>query len=1190
MAAGGHESGFELTEEQRDVIESRETEILVEAGAGSGKTTTTVDRYIALLDRDPPLEPREILAFTFTDKAAGELRDKVRRARKRRAEGAGDSNPDAVSMSDAWVGTFHAICNRILKTWPIEAEIDPGFTVLDTTSGETLRKRAFDRALRRFCTADESRYETVGLFREGSLRNCVQYAYEELRSRGIEDPRLPDFTDTPFPTGQIAELKRLAGEVLAGDPTAARRRTLEELCDRLDRGAYSELRLDGKLALRAGQNESLVALEDTYAGVCDALVRQEADPIRRQLGELLELYGHEYSEAKAARSALDYEDLQLYALRLLRKNDSIRGAYRERFREVMVDEFQDTNLLQLDLVRELAGEATLITVGDEMQSIYSFRHADVQLFRDRREQDDVAPYGLTANFRSLPLIIGAVNRLGGELDRQAPGRDDSIPHHEFKDLEVGRDADRTATASVSILLTGRRDWKSLDLGDLAPAGDPEVGREQDHYFEAEALAVAGHLRDLVDDEESGVRQGDVAILLRAKTRTHLYVEALRQFGLTPYVVAGRGFWNTREAVELRALLAVIANPLDDNNLLGALTSPACGLSSDALWLLRRATAWKEPLWPTLASVAQGPTAGDNGGSATEDAARWLDQLPDEDRGKATVFVKVFDSLRRRAAAVPLDELIDQTVTQTGYDLANLVRDPSANGLATIRRAASLAREFEAAEGRSLRDFLDWAGLSEELDSEAPAATADEASDVVRIMTIHAAKGLEFKAVCVPDLGRELSSRHEFALRLGRSDDPIRPARFDLGLNLPHYGSKKLAAYGWEQLKDVSRISNQDEELRLLHVAMTRAKDHLLLSGVLPEKWPGNGISPSSPMITRISEAFRLDPEDPEAWEPTISVSGGEITVVKNLASDERAKVLRDRPEPIPPSAAREGAGGQPPILDEAFRVYPDVPLSFSALAEFAECPAHFYARRVLRLSDQGDTGRPGNPDAESLSGRSRATRFGTAVHNVLEEAARTGWREPDRERLKASLRREGLGRQEAVGAEEGDDLEDARAMIESFYASEIGQRVRMAESSAEVPLLLSHRDVTIRGSADLILPGDPPLILDYKTNRLGGSAPGEKMRPYELQRGLYALALARAGGFDEVETAYVFLRKPDEPVMRTLGPDEFAETETELDETLEEITSGRFFGGERVLHQPCRECWACDLLAAQIERTAGVTS
>lgn len=1180
------DNGFEPTLDQKGVIESRKTEILVEAGAGSGKTTTTVDRYIALLDREPPLEPREILAFTFTDKAAGELRDNVRRARKKRAEKAGDSNPDAVSMSDAWVGTFHAICNRILKAWPIEANIDPGFTVLDDTSGETLRKGAFDRALRRFCSDDESRYETVGMFRERPLRNCIQYAYDELRSRGIGEPQLPDFTDTPFPADQIADLKLLADDALAGELTNNRQRALGELSDRLDRRAYGELRLDKTLGLRAGNNEQLAAIETLYREVCDALIRQEADPIRRQLGELLELYGREYSEAKATRSALDYEDLQLFALRLLREDDSIRGAYQERFREVMVDEFQDTNLLQLDLVRELAGEATLVTVGDEMQSIYSFRHADVQLFRDRREQEDVTTYGLTANFRSLPLIIGAVNRIGSELDRQASGRGDSVPHHEFKELEVAPDADKSAPASVSILLTGRKDWKSLDLGDLAPAGDPEVGKEHDHYYEAEALAAARHLRALVDDETNGIEQGDIAILLRAKTRTHLYVEALRQFGLTPYVVAGRGFWNTREAIELRALLAAIANPLDDNNLLGALASPACGLSSDALWLLRRATPWNKPLWPTLASVARETALPDHGHLAAEDAAEWLDQIPDEDREKASAFVKVFDSLRESAAFLPLDELIEETVTETGYDLANLVRDPSANGLATVRRAASLAREFEAAEGRNLRGFLDWAALSEELDSEAPAATADEASDVVRIMTIHAAKGLEFKVACVPDLGRRLQNRHDFALRLGRSKDPNHPDQFAVGLSLPHYGSNKLPAYDSEQLKEVGRITGQDEELRLLHVAMTRAEDHLVLSGVLPEKWPGNGISPTAPMITRISKAFDLNPEKPEDWPPTIPVAGGQIEIVKNLATAEQAEKLRARPDPLPPATAEERAERQPPILTEEFRVYPDVPLSFSALAEFIECPAHFYARRVLRLGEQGAAGGPGNPDQDSLSGRNRATRFGTAVHNALERLANDGWRETDREQLETSLRSQGLGGRETGDPEEAGDVEDAAAMVEGFLGSEIGERARAADSRAEVPLLLNFRDVTIRGSADLILKGDPPLILDYKTNRLDGEAPEDKMKPYELQRGLYALALARARGIDVVNTAYVFLRRPDEPVMKTLGPDDFKQTEEDLGETLTEITSGRFFGGESAIHEPCGDCWACRNLTAQRDRAA----
>ena len=1174
------------TEEQWAVIRSEEPQILVEAGAGSGKSTTTVDRYIALLDRDPPLEPREILAFTFTDKAAGELRDKVRRARRERARVAGDSSPDAVSMSDAWVGTFHAICNRILKTWPIEAGIDPGFSVLDQTSGETLRKAAFDSALREFCSEDERGYAMVGLFREAPLRGCIQYAYEELRSRGIQEPRLPAFEDAVFPEEHVAVLENLCDEALAGKLTPTRRELLEKLKDRIERRAFSELRLDGKLGIKGRKSEALIEIEGVYSTICEGLVRQEADPVRRQMARLLEIYGEQYSRAKSARSTLDYEDLQLFALRLLRENESIRDFYRERFGEVMVDEFQDTNLLQLELVRELAGNATLMSVGDEMQSIYGFRHADVQLFRDRREEHGVKTYGLTANFRSLPLIIGAVNEIGQKLDEQAPGRLESIPHHEFRKLEVAPDADHHAPASASLILTGRGGWKQKDLGPLAPEGDPEVGKAQDHHYEAEALAVARHLRGLVDDERNGIEQGDIAILLRAKTRTHLYVEALRQFGLTPYVVAGRGFWKSREAIELRALLAVIANPLDDNNLLGALTSPACGMSSDALWLLRKAAGRNTPLWPTLVSVVAGDPAAPE--DMQEDVGQWLGQIPEEDVNRASGFVGNIDTLRRNAATLPLDELIDQAVALTGYDLANLLRDPSANGMATIRRAASLAREYQTAEGRSLRGFLDWAELSEQLDTEAPAATADETSDVVRIMTIHAAKGLEFKVACVPDLGRDLTSKHDHAIRLGRSEHVDRPAEFELGLSLPHYGSGKLPVYDAEALKERARISNQDEELRLLHVAMTRAEEHLVLSGILPEKWSRDGISLSSPMITRISKAFELDPEDPENWIGTIEFEEGRIEVVSNLATDERAAELRATPTRVEPRAADDTAQGAPAIVTKKFEVYPDVPLSFSAFSEFVECPTRFDARRVLKLREPGAPDRTGSPDDVSLSGRNRATRFGTAVHNALEGLARAGWRGWGKERIEAVLEEQGLSGRAANGADESE-LGIGTRMVEDFLGSDLGNRAAAARTGAEVPLLVSYGQVTVRGSADLIIEGEVPMILDYKTNRLDGASPSEKMGPYELQRGLYALALARARDIERVETAYVFLNRADEPVIKTLGPGDFSATEEYLHETLAEITAGHFFGGPDSKHEPCGrdDCIGCAMLAAQISRASG---
>ena len=1174
---------MELTDSQKEVVDCREGEILVTAGAGSGKTSTTVERYVNLLGREPePLALREILVFTFTDKAAGELREKVRGALRKKAELDGDGNPAAVSMSEAWVGTFHAICNRILKAWPLEAGIDPGFSVLDATSGETLMKAAFDRAMDRFCSADPERAGLIGVFGAQSLRSTIAYAYDELRSRGIEDPRLPDFETTGFPGEELRHLRRLVDEALAGDLTDNRRNRLEDLCATLDEGRFSDLGFGKTLGLRAGKNESLVEIEAAHSTLCEALARHLADPVRRGIGELLELYAEEFAAAKAARSALDYDDLQLVTLRLLREKEHIRTAYRERFREIMVDEFQDTNGLQIELIRQLLGEhTTLTTVGDEMQSIYRFRHADVELFRQRRRTPGVKTIELQENFRSKGRVIGAINKIGAALDDEAGRRRGGDENrHSFAELRVGLSEDDGAVASTTMILTDHDGWKPHDLGGLAPAipAESDAGKAEGHFNEAEALALAHHLRELVDEPANGIRQGDIAILLRAKTRASLYVDALKQAGLTPYVVSGGGFWKTREAIELRALLSVIANPLDDNELLGALTSPACGLSTDALWLLRKAAGHRRPLWPALSALAgaAGPIA---------EAVDWLDKVPELDRERAVAFVDTVDSLRSRAVTLPLAELIEAAVTETGYDLANLTRDRSANGFATIRRAGSLAREYEAGEGRNLRGFLDWSRLSEELDSEAMAATADEASDVVRVMTVHAAKGLQFKVTCVPDLGRKCNSTHKHAIKLGRSPDED-PQDFAIGIRFPRFDGGKIEAYDWGELKEIEKRATEDEELRLLHVAMTRAEDHLILSGVLPAKWPGKGIGNASPMIVRSSVLFDLDPEESDEWPARIPVGEAEvdgIEVIHNAANEERAAELR---EIRPPLASSAGARtGSPSLARPDTRVYPDVPLSFTAFAEFAECPARFYAKRVLKVDTPGESPRPADPSLEPLTGRSRGTRFGSAIHDVLEQMAGRGWRTPDTGGIEDALARQGLKQ----GSDSGGDVAKASEMISGFLQSELGRRVAGPKSSAEVPLIVRYENVTIRGSADLIHDSSPPLIVDYKTNRLDGSSPEEKMKDYELQRGLYALALARARDLETVETAYAFLEAPEQPVMRLFAATDFEEVESLLRKTLGEITAGRFFGGPDAAYSPCgnADCAGCEMLAVQIKRAAG---
>ena len=382
-----------------------------------------------------------------------------------------------------------------------------------------------------------------------------------------------------------------------------------------------------------------------------------------------------------------------------------------------------------------------------MQAIYGFRHADVRLFRQRRRKVD-QPLGLTANFRSQGPVVGAVNMIGraamNELRRAAipSGLKEALaaraaarrtPGAGVTDLTVGLEPQPGRRASVEMLFVASEGWQELDLSPHSPPDAKDQGNAEAATW-AEALAVARRVRDAVDNGEVEVSQ--VALLFRTKSNMPLHAEALAHYGLEPYIVGRSDFWSSREAIDIRALLAVVANPFDDESLLSPLLGPACGLSSDALVLLRAASG-EGPLWPALKTAARAEIKG----------------IEQTDRENANRFVEAVESVRGTLATTPLGEVVEDLVTSTGYDLACLSRGRPVERMANLKRIVSLAADFEASEGRDLRGFLRSAGDSSELEAESGVATEEESGNVVRLMTIHKAKGLEFDMVYVPDLGK-----------------------------------------------------------------------------------------------------------------------------------------------------------------------------------------------------------------------------------------------------------------------------------------------------------------------------------------------------------------------------------------------------------------------------------------------------
>jgi ATP-dependent helicase/nuclease subunit A len=1179
------------TPEQARAIEARGHDLLVEAGAGTGKTGVMVDRYCRLVC-DLEVSPDAVLAFTFTDKAATELRQRIRAALElRTAAGSQRARELLGRLGGAWVTTIHGFCNRLLAGHPVAAGIDPRFRVLDGPEAERAAREAFDAALVEFLAGEEeARERTVAAFEIDGLRAVVSGVHAELRSRGVDAPALPQ-PPSPDPEAAVRRAAAVAAETLEElKPTNSGRELVERAQVELSGAGVPSL--DQLTALRTDSKAKSMA---PYREAIDAAVARTAEAgeggdAYRHIGVLLDLFSRHFEAIKERRGGLDFEDLQLRAVRLLEREE-IGNAYRTRFSHLLVDEFQDTNRLQLRLIEALRGPRTeLMVVGDELQSIYGFRHANLDVFREQRraveESADAVAMELSGNFRSRPEVVGAINAVGEKLLGET-----------FHPLRVGAQPQLAAAgggAAVELLLTARDGWDAEGI-DLAPATDADT--PPNHL--AEARFVAARLRALAD---GGVERGEMVVLLRAFTHLDAYEDSLERAGLRPYTIGGRGYWSQQQVADVCALLATVANPLDDQALFGALASPACAAAPDTLWLLRAAAGRGRHVWPALEQAAN-PSPGsfvthgvtkEPGDGGLEEPER-LEQITEPERELLRGFVATITELRANAGRLSLAGLIDAAVAATGYDLAVLMRPAGEARLANVRKLMRLAEEFEVREGRDLRGLLDFLHSRAEADADAEAASAIEGHDGVRIMTVHSAKGLEFGVVAVPNLSRRLLAGSRLPLlTLGREHDEPR-----VGLQLRRLGAPSINLFEHEQLCAEIQEREAAEELRLFHVAATRARERLILSGVAMPQPPRNE-QPGTPVIERILSGFAVDRDrdstiDVPAPRPRegldASFEAAQISVRVNLPSPERAAELAAvRSEPSPRPSPSEG--GTPPLRQRPLTV-PSRPLSYTALAAYEECGYRFQMERVLDLGGSGRTssripgtnatasaGDGGGDAPEGEAGRVEAAARGAAVHSLLEWSAANAWQEPPAELVDGHARAAEL-------TPAGGSCERLLAPVRAWLGSALLRELVLAPGAtarAEVPLLLGLEGATLRGSIDLLVEreGDPPLVVDYKTDHLDGAAPAERAVEYDTQRAIYALAVAEALGTPQVEVAYVFLERPEEPVIELLDAAAMERGHTELIATIARIGAGEFPVAplERRSWDLCRGCPALGRLCS----------
>jgi ATP-dependent helicase/nuclease subunit A len=1109
-------SGRAWTDEQRLAIDRREGDLLLDAAAGSGKTSVLVERFVAGVLEDG-IDIAAMLTITFTEKAAAELRDRIR-ARLREL-GAADA---ARRTEGAFISTIHGFCARVLRANALAAGLDPHFAVLDRSESEPLAAAAFEDALGELAREGDDAVDLVAAYGAPALRAAILGVYAQLRSGGALHPRLPA-APADRATEAAAELERTAAVVAAelqavDNPGKSVVEALDrigrchELLQAFDAGACPwPPELEGLRLPRNGtalSTDACAAYTDALAAFRAQLAARAAVPVRALLDRLLDAFGGHYAARKRAASGLDFEDLELVTRRLFAENGELREHYRARFARIMVDEFQDTNRVQLELIEAIADD-NLFTVGDAQQSIYGFRHADVELFEQRGERlaNSVPParQTLQTNFRSRPEILRALNLAFAD---QLGDR--------FKPLRAGRPDEAVADPAVELVLVDKAaDWEQE--GVASP------------WRVAEARTLAERVAELVAE---GWAPGEIVVLLRATTDMRAYERALERRGLPTYVIGGRGYWSHPQVVDLLAYLRALANPRDEESLYGVLASPLVGVSLDALVILAAAArdSGRDPWWVLAES---------------QDA---LDGLSDGDRARLNAFVRWFGAERGRAPRCATEELIDSALVASGYDLAMLALPGGRRRLANVRKLMRLAREHEDAHGPDLHGFLAvvadrQAGrAADSRESEAP--VEGEGLDAVRLMTIHRAKGLEFNVVVVADLGRSVRPPAEI-LRVTREGG--------LGLRVARPGvAGREPAFDYKAIGDRQREAEEAEERRLFYVAMTRAEERLVLSGALKfDGFTGDGGSTGGGPAAWIAPAFVPD------LGTVLSEGGGEVR-----REGARISVRVGRPEDRcqaedtdPPAAAAAGPAAAPPELPPtpppAAAVVsaraPVATLSYSSLHEYQRCGYRFYAERVLGLPPVPQPA--GSPGAPVASLRSAADR-GVLIHALLERLDFRRPVAPVADAVRVAADRAGL--RPRPGPAEADEL---AGLVRRFADSELCARLARATSirreerfafpvggdtDPPTPLVVGAIDVLARE------PGERVLIVDYKSDRLEGAAPEQVAgEQYATQRLVYALAALRAGA-GTVEVVHCFIEQPEAPASVTFARADREELERAL--------------------------------------------
>lgn len=1131
--AATHQSNATSDAEARHRIQtSLDESLIVEASAGTGKTTELVRRIVAVLEAGSTKIDR-IVAVTFTNKAAGELKLRLREELDKARRSAPVLEDALKRLEEASIGTIHSFCAQILRERPVEARVDPAFEELNEHASDRLYQRAFRAWLER----------RLGQSSPGLRRAFARMAWrdswddtppvEQLQWAGR---KLIEWRDYPAPWSRdvfarseeidtiatmarelatmsahprrvtdnlyknTAPVRALAGRIERAENAGPRDYdSLESLLLKLGRDLRRDLKKgSGAYGEGIAREELLAKRDELLRWIEDFRRRADADLaalLRDEMSDLVD----EYEARKQRSGKLDFVDLLLKVRDLIRDQPAVRHYLQERFTHLFIDEFQDTDPLQAEILLLLSAAdpdesdwqrvsptpGKLFLVGDPKQSIYKFRRADMVLYRHIRDglvERGVGRVSLTRSFRAVPNIQQLVNSAF--------------------ETEMTGDAE-----------SGQADWAPLEEDRPEPEGRPSVivlpvPRPYKTRLAKEAVnlclpdAIAAFIAWLV--KESGwqcesnegireIRERDIAILLRRRTQagkdlTREYARALEARGIAHLLAASKSFHRREEVETLRAALTAIEWPEDELSVFATLKGSLFAIPDDLLLRYRHLHGRLHPFHKL----------DEEGGPAFAPFAPISEAL--------AVLRDLHRARNHRPFAATVNTLIEATRAHAGFVLR-----PGGNQiLANVARVADLARAYEISGGISFRGFVEELTAQAEKEDAAEAPLLEEDSDGVRLMTVHGAKGLEFPVVILADLTANIAAREpdqfvDGARRLNATR-LLRCAPRELAENEPREGARERA-----------------EGVRVAYVAATRARDLLVIPAVGDEPFPHDGwLSPLHKAIFPSRANWRRSSRAEGCPE------FGTATVLDRPLEYDRQEEMSVKPGLIQPESGShrvvwwdpsklklnvEGGFGlrQKEILAE------DGGVSLAAYRAW-QCGRAEVLERASKpefqifLPSQGVDIPPGDEipvTAEFASkpeGRPGGRRFGTLVHSILRDVELDASREVIAELAMLGARSIGAPAEESEAAIDAVEAALAHPLLERARAVALGRGRR----HREYPITLKLDDGRLlEGVIDLaFVENGVWIIVDFKTD----ADASERRAQYERQLQWYGYALGRLTG------------------------------------------------------------------------------